>query len=194
MVGGIDVTLRIAGAAKVRARVARRQAERAASAALAELLRGALLIEGRAKRRCTVDTGRLRASITHSNLLPRGDALVVHVGTNVSYARFVEFGTGPAGKASPLTKSAREAMAELGYAHGPGGFFPPLHLIRGWAERRGILKGMEEEEADRTVFAIARAIGARGLPAQPFLFPAFEESRDEIVKAMGKAVKAEMGG
>lgn len=189
---GINVTVRVAGAAQVRSRLSRKRAEKAAGAMLRGLLKGALLIEGRAKRRCAVDVGRLRSSITHSNLLPRGNALVVHIGTNVAYAKFVEFGTGPAGRASRLTKTAREAMAELGYQHGPGGFFPPLHLIRGWAERRGILKGMEEGETDGVVWAIARAIGTRGVPAQPFLFPAFEESRKEIERDIGAAVKAEV--
>lgn len=189
---GIGFRVSVQGAQAVRARVARKRAEKAVAAMLQGLLKGALLIEGRAKRRCTVDRGRLRSSITHSNLLRRGDALVVHVGTNVSYARFVEFGTGPAGRASRLTDTAREAMRELGYEHGPTGGFPPIDELRGWAQRRGILKGLEEEEADAVVFAIARSIRARGTPAQPFLFPAFEESRDGIVADVGRAVKIEV--
>lgn len=47
-----------------------------------------LLAEGYAKKKCPVDTGNLRNSITH--LVDRYD---VYVGTNVEYAPYVEFGT-----------------------------------------------------------------------------------------------------
>lgn len=46
--------------------------------------------EGYAKGACPADTGRLRASIGHA---VEGDT--VYVGTNVEYAPYVEFGTGP---------------------------------------------------------------------------------------------------
>ncbi len=189
---GFTVSVGIVGAGKVRARLARRKAEKAVAGALRELLKGALLVEGRARRRCPVDMGRLRASITHSGLLPRGPALVVHVGTNASYARFVEFGTGPAGRRSKLVETARAAMRELGYEYGPHGGFPPLAAIGKWAARRGISKGMDAVEAEGFAFHIARSIRMKGTPAQPFLFPAFEESRDEIVRMVGGAVRAEV--
>ncbi len=62
------------------------------------LIKAGLLIERDAKLYLTedhhVDTGRLRASITHRLIdKPRGRA--VQVGTNVEYASDVEFGTGP---------------------------------------------------------------------------------------------------
>jgi HK97 gp10 family phage protein len=47
-------------------------------------------IEADAARLCPVDTGRLRASITHR--VERGRH-VAYVGTNVEYAPYVEFGT-----------------------------------------------------------------------------------------------------
>ena len=50
----------------------------------------ALLIESDAKRFAPVDTGRLRSSI-HADLA--GNGLSATVGTNVSYALFIEFGT-----------------------------------------------------------------------------------------------------
>lgn len=116
------------------------------------LLAGAVLIEGDAKRACAVETGRLRASITHEKL-GRGDVgetgVGYAVGTNVEYAPFVEFGTGRRGAASALVRSAREAMGGKGYAHGP----------------------------------------RIGMPAQPFLFPAFEGRRKDIVDEVSKTVK-----
>jgi phage gpG-like protein len=57
------------------------------------LLVPAIRVEGAIKRRCPVDTGRLRSSITHS--LGHGPAgLVAVVGTNVRYAGWVNRGTG----------------------------------------------------------------------------------------------------
>lgn len=45
-------------------------------------------IEGKAKELCPVDTGRLRSSIQHKVL---EDELAVVIGTNVPYAKHVEF-------------------------------------------------------------------------------------------------------
>lgn len=47
-----------------------------------------LAAEGYAKRKCPVDTGNLRNSITHA---VEGDS--AYVGTNVEYAPYVEMGT-----------------------------------------------------------------------------------------------------
>lgn len=56
------------------------------------ILRKTIQVERDAKRLCPVDTGRLRASITHA--LSRDErGLVGFVGTNVVYAARVEFGT-----------------------------------------------------------------------------------------------------
>lgn len=57
-----------------------------------EILRRTLAVERAAKRLCPVDTGRLRSSITHE-IQKDGRGLVGVVGTNVSYAAYVEFGT-----------------------------------------------------------------------------------------------------
>lgn len=51
--------------------------------------KGSLVIENQAKINCPVDKGNLRQSITH-----QVDKNVGVVGTNVSYAPYVEFGTG----------------------------------------------------------------------------------------------------
>lgn len=200
----ISITARASGAA----RLSRRKAREALSQALDELSRGAVLIEGRAKRRAPVDMGRLRTSITHTGLLPLGNTLAVRVGTNVEYARFVEFGTGPAGRRSQLTDTAREAMAALGYQHGAHGGWPPLEAIVAWVKRKGIDAGGNvgrgragkgqrrvptEEEAESLAFLIQRRIRGGGTKAQPFLFPAFEESRDEIVERMGQRLKVALG-
>lgn len=55
----------------------------------APLTKACLLVENDAKRKCPVDTGQLRQSITHEI---EGNTGVV--GTNVEYAPYVEYGTG----------------------------------------------------------------------------------------------------
>lgn len=53
------------------------------------LTKACLLVENDAKMKCPVDTGQLRASITH---YVEGQTGIV--GTNVEYAPYVEYGTG----------------------------------------------------------------------------------------------------
>ena len=52
------------------------------------LLKACIMVEGDAKILVPVDTGRLRSSITHEV-----EKTVGRVGTNVEYAKHVEFGT-----------------------------------------------------------------------------------------------------
>lgn len=61
-----------------------------------------LLAEGYAQMKCPVDTGNLRASITHEV-----DAAekAVYIGTNVEYAPYVELGTSRQ-KAQPYLRPA----------------------------------------------------------------------------------------
>lgn len=61
-----------------------------------------LLAENYAARKCPVDTGNLRASITHE--VDAGDG-AVYVGTNVEYAPYVELGTSRQ-KAQPFLRPA----------------------------------------------------------------------------------------
>jgi HK97 gp10 family phage protein len=56
------------------------------------LARKAIKVETTAKRLCPVDTGRLRASITHE-MGEDSLGLVAYVGSNVEYAIFQELGT-----------------------------------------------------------------------------------------------------
>lgn len=59
-----------------------------------EMTRVALRVQNRAKQLAPVDTGRLRASITHE-LRVVNDVVIAVVGTNVEYARIVHEGRGP---------------------------------------------------------------------------------------------------
>ena len=61
-----------------------------------------LLAENYAAKKCPVDTGNLRASITHE--VDAGDD-AVYIGTNVEYAPYVELGTSRQ-KAQPFLRPA----------------------------------------------------------------------------------------
>lgn len=78
-----------------------------------ELHRRAALVEAEAKRLLTVqgavDTGRLRSSITRELVRVNGK-LVIRVGTNVHYARYVEEGTGIYG---PRKRPIRPVRAKV---------------------------------------------------------------------------------
>jgi hypothetical protein len=49
---------------------------------------------------------------------------------------------------------------------------PPVAALRGWARRHGI--------PERALYVLARKIGRRGIPARPFLGPAWVKNRDRI--------------
>lgn len=73
------------------------------------LLKAAYKVETDAIRRCPVDTGRLRASITHAmGTDPTG--LFADVLTDVEYAPYVEFGTSRA-PAQPFLRPALDVLA-----------------------------------------------------------------------------------
>lgn len=58
------------------------------------VLKSALIVEADAKKLAPVDTGRLRASITHQIKEDLFRGVFAKVGTNVKYAIHVEFGSG----------------------------------------------------------------------------------------------------
>lgn len=76
--------------------------------------------ERNAKRRCPVDTGRLRSSIT-SDVVAEEGALVGVVGTNVEYAPYVEFGTSRQPPAAFLRGGVDEALRDNGFTSGLAG-------------------------------------------------------------------------
>lgn len=76
------------------------------------LTRSVVLLEGEVKKETPVDTGRLRASITH-----KVEPFRAIVGTNVTYAPHVEFGTKP--------------------------HWPPLAAMQPWAQRHGFPAGRQ---------------------------------------------------
>lgn len=146
-----------------------------------KIMRGAV-------ERVVVDRGRLRAAIK-PHFYQQG--LTADIVAGVKYAPFIEFGTGPRGKQMTFDSGPLPA----GYVHGNGGKMPPVQLIKEWISRKGINPppGMT---LDGFAFVVARRIGERGLPARPFLYPAFRDVEDAFnrrVKKFLKEVKDERG-
>lgn len=118
------------------------------------IVEAALEIDARAKVAVPVDTGRLRSSIRP--VFRNG--LAGEVGTNVKYAKFIEYGTGPLGAMT------NEQALPPGYVHGPT-FTPPSEKLKGWSKRHG--------GNDAGAYNIAKAIKMKGgAKARPFLGPA----------------------
>ena len=90
----------------------RRALNRQSDEVKAALVRTGIDVENEAKRRCPVDTGRLRSSIVH-RIGGGGRLTDITVGTNVSYAADVEYGTAP----HVITPKNRKALYWPGAAH-----------------------------------------------------------------------------
>lgn len=135
-------------------------------------------IEGDAKERAPVDTGRLRSSVGHE-VTHEGAEVVGRVGTNVVYAPYVEFGTRPhwvpaaalAGwiKRHGLQGKMLERTGLWVDPHRTGKKrFVPFSVapqLREWARARGVLE--------------RKALSVRGRK-QPFMQPAFERHKDAV--------------
>lgn len=131
------------------------------------LHRATITIQSKARQNAPVDTGRLRASIgtkIDSGALPKWG----ETGTNVSYARPVEYGTGTLSVASDSKRTPH---------------FPPGGALDVWARRHGASSG----------WAVAAAIGRRGgLRPRLYLTKAIQESVSEIrgfVTRMGDEIR-----
>lgn len=71
-----------------------------------DIEKACLLVEGDSKRMVAVDTGRLRASITHE-VEKKGDEVTGRVGTNIEYGIYQEYGTSKM-SASPFLRPSLE--------------------------------------------------------------------------------------
>ena len=133
------------------------------------LLRGGYQIEADAKRNIVVDSGRLRNSVATRLMNAGTGEAEVQVGSNLVYAESLEFGRSP-------------------------GSMPPVADLEDWV-RRVVLNNTEayEGEARSVAFAVAKNIEKFGTRPQPFLNPALEENRAEIMRSVQNAIRRELG-
>jgi len=136
-------------------------------APLRELLtKAALRIEADAKANAPADSGQLRRTITHQ-VDQSEPPLEAVVGTNLSYAPYMEYGTGLLAEGDPAFKQ------------GSGPHYPPGNALNVWAERHGFESGGQ----------VATAIGRRGgLEPRRFLRNAFEGNQGFIAQLVAKCM------
>lgn len=133
--------------------------------------------------------------------------LKITISVNVDYAAFIEFGTKSFAAAYVATLPAEwQKLAAEHKGGGSGGSFKELVLrITEWIHHRGLGSGYQApigitgtysvktrkrtgspktqaQQDKQAAYLIARKIIIKGIPAQPFLFPAFEHQSVELIK------------
>lgn len=143
-----------------------------------------LNIQRGAKRKTPVDTGALRANI-RPIFDPNG--LGASVFTDLQYAPFIEFGTGPHG-----AKTNKRDLPP-GFKHSSK-HSPSSSSLENWVRRKfsKSLKGrgdQRDKQIKAIAYLVARKIRLRGgLPARPFLGPAFDEEIPNFKKCIETGV------
>jgi hypothetical protein len=151
--------------------------ERVRTATYYSLLRGGYKVQGRARYFVPVNTGYLRASIS---VIGDIGNLTVQVGSKLKYAAPVEFGSKP--------------------------HTPPLSAIQEWAsQQKTNISDIVDKSTRRqlkkqgilgksSAGAIWQKIRMYGTDPHPYLWPAFNESREWIVNDLTTSIaKAVMG-
>jgi HK97 gp10 family phage protein len=151
-----------------------------------EIAASAINIEKNAKRLAPVNLGTLRRSI-HTKRISK---LTYKVEATASYAPYIEFGTG--GKVSIPTGYESYAMSFKGVKK--GSYYDFLMALVEWIKKKGIKAGVYSVKTRRrlgnktTKFnedvamaeRIAYSILKKGIRAQPFLIPAFQQEIPQL--------------
>ena len=162
----------------------------------AEIATSAINIEKNAKRLAPVNLGTLRRSI-HTT---RVSKLTYKVEVEASYAPYVEFGTG--GKVSVPVGYESYAMSFKGRQG--GSYYDFLMALVDWIKKKGIKAGVYSVKTRRrlgnkaTKFnedvamaeRIAYSILKKGIRAQPFLIPAFQQEVPQLFIRLKKLLNA----
>lgn len=145
-----------------------------------EVNASALNIQSGAKRLAPVNLGQLRNSIyLKEQKVDKG--FVFTVGSNASYAPYVEFGTG--GKVS--IPAGFEQLASGFKGKKAGTFKDMVQALTLWVRRKGIGGGNDKSIA----YAIAINILKKGMRPQPFLIPSFETEKPKMINNIKKAIE-----
>lgn len=134
-----------------------------------------------AKRLAPVDEGKLRNSITYQKIIRRA-LIEVEIIVATDYAAYIEFGTrGFAAKyVARLPKEWKEFAAKF---RGPGGgsFDEFVMRLTRWVRIKGIARG---KDIDQAAYRIALSILRKGIKEHPFVKPAVEHNRIELLKRL----------
>lgn len=129
-------------------------------------------------------TPELRSAMEKSLLLVESDArrnAVRDTGRLQNSITHSISGNGLEGKVGPSVGYG--LYVEMGRRPGK---MPPMKAVAAWAQRHGI-----------NPFLVARAIGRKGIKAQPFLIPAYEKNKgriEQLFAAVGAKVLSQVKG
>jgi len=166
-----------------------------------EMNASALTIEKTAKQLAPANLGKLRQSIKHNI----GEPLMKSVYSELKYAPYVEFGTGKkvfqikgGGQVDP--KYQRFASQFKG--KGKGGYDDLILALLHYVKRKKLagtykVKSKKRQgnanqklsEDLRVAERMAYFILKNGLPAQPFLIPAYEMEKPKLIKRIQNLLK-----
>ena len=162
-----------------------------------EMNASALTIEENAKRLAPGDFGKLRQSIKHNI----GEPLMKTVYSELHYAPYIEFGTGKKVfkiKGGDEVPSKYRAYAAKFKGKGKGDYYDFLNAILDWVKRKKLAQitnsytgRKRTSKADLLLVAetVAWHILKNGIPAQPFLIPAYEKERPKLIKRIQQLLK-----
>lgn len=145
------------------------------------MLQAAKKVQGDAKDLAPVgqiDGGTLRDSI-QASVEEKSGKIIGKVSTNVYYAPYVEFGTGPVGEVSnkDLPKNVQPSYKQDGW----------------WIHESQIDAETAEKYHFRRIETEAGVFYyTRGQPAQPFLYPAAKQNEQTVVKIVADHLKKEI--
>ena len=144
------------------------------------IYQAAKLIQGDAKELCPVNDGYLREYL-FADVKEDGDRIEGRVFTNVEYAPYVEFGTGPDGLASKKEAPAK-VLAQLSYKQ-DGWWVHESQIDAETAEKYHFYR----METDQGVFYYTT-----GQEAQPFLYPATNRNEAAVTALTAANLKKEI--
>lgn len=162
-----------------------------------EMNASALTIEKTAKRLAPGNLGKLRQSIKHNI----GEPLMKTVYSDLGYAPYIEFGTGKKvfkTKGGGEVPSKYKSYASKFKGKGKGDYYDFLNAILDWVKRKKLAQitnsytgRRRTSQADLLLVAetVAWHILKNGIPAQPFLIPAYDEERPKLIKRIQQLLK-----
>lgn len=125
-------------------------------------------VEASAKQAAPVDEGHLKGAI-----FQQSSRLANTFGCSVNYASYVEFGTRKyAAETVSKLPADWQAFASSTKGKGAGTFKEFVERLVGWVSRKGL----------QAAYAIALTILRNGVKAQPFLYPAYNKYKDQLLK------------
>jgi HK97 gp10 family phage protein len=139
-------------------------------------------VQGAAKMNAPVDTGQLRNSL-QTDVQRNRDGARGRIYTNVEYAPYVEFGTGPKGRDSDKSALPADIRAKLNYRN-DGWWVHESQVDAKVFERMG-----NKADTERGRFAYSL-----GQPAQPFLYPALAANKDKAVSDVERVLRQYIRG